>query len=235
MPDHFHVVRPVGGHAFEMASMKSVFTLLLASLLSMGHARAALIEVATPLGPASAVLDTSSGLEWLKLSGTRDVSISQAFAGMAPGGAFEGFRYSTQDEFSCGLLAPQTGFGCGNYGASKDVARVRAFLDMFDTGFAETSLYAVMSPERSRESGWNEGYAGVFGMRFFYYPGDAFPVEYDSQLVGVQVDRPQTHWLVRQTQEVHDVPEPPMTALLGVGMLLLLLSRVLRPRLAYPS
>ena len=235
MPDHFHVVRPVGGYAFEMASMKPVFTLLLASFLSLGQARAALIEVDSPLGPASAVLDTSSGLEWLKLSGTRNVSVSQAFAGMAPGGAFEGFRYSTQDEFSCGLLAPQTGFGCGNYGASKDVARVRAFLDMFDTGFTETSLYAVMSPERSREFGWVEGYAATFGIRFFYYPDATFPVEYDSQLVGVQVDRPQTHWLVRQAQEVHDVPEPPMTALLGGGMLLLLLTRVLRPRLAYPS
>ena len=232
MPDHFHVVRPVGGYAFEMASMKSVFILLLASLLSMGHARAALIEVATPLGPASAVLDTSSGLEWLKLSGTRDVSISQAFAGMAPGGAFEGFRYSTQNEFSCGLLAPQTGFGCGNYGSSKDVARVRTFLDLFGTGFSETSLYAVMSTERSRESGWSEGYAGVFGMIFIYYPGDAFPIYYDSQLFGVPVNRPQTHWLVRQAQDMHDLPEPSLPALLGVGMLILLLGRVRRPRAA---
>lgn len=212
--------------------MKDLFVLLLAVVLSLGNARAALIEVASPLGPASAVLDTGSGLEWLKLSVTRNNTIDQVFAGMAPGGTFEGFRYSTQDEFSCGLLAPQTGFGCGHYGDSKDVARVRAFLDLFGTGFSETSLYAVMSPERSRESGWTEGYAGVFGMIFIYYPGDAFPIYYDSQLFGVPVNRPQTHWLVRQERDMHDLPEPPLPALLGVGMLMLLLWRVRRPRAA---
>lgn len=212
--------------------MKALFILLLAMVLSLGNARAALIEVASPLGPASAVLDTVSGLEWLKLSVTRNATIDHVFAGMAPGGTFEGFRYSTQDEFSCGLLAPQTGFGCGHYGDSRDVARVRTFLDLFGTGFSETSLYAVMSPERSRQSGWSEGYAGVFGMIFIYYPGDAFPIYYDSQLYGVPVNRPQTHWLVRQTQDMHELPEPPLPALLGVGMFILLLSRVRRPRAA---
>lgn len=205
--------------------MKALFMFLVVSLLSLGNARAALIEVASPLGPASAVLDTNSGLEWLKLPFTRNLSINQMRAGMAQGGRFEGFRYSTQDEFSCGLLSPQTGFGCGDYSASTQEARVRAFLALFGTGFSETSLYSVFSPEQSREFGWIESHAAAFGIRFFYYAGAQFPVEYDSQLVGVPLDRPQTHWLVRQAEEVRDVPEPPLPALLGAGLLMLLMGR----------
>jgi hypothetical protein len=206
--------------------MKALFMLLVTSVLSLGNARAALIEVATPLGPDSAVFDTGSGLEWLKLPFTRNLSINQVRADMAPGGRFDGFRYSTQDEFSCALLAPQTGFGCGVYSASMQEARVRAFLGLFGTGFSETSLYSVFSPERSRDFGWIEGYAAAFGIRFFYYPGARFPVEFDSQLVGVPLDRPQTHWLVRDAPElraIYDVPEPPVTALFGAGALALLL------------
>lgn len=213
--------------------MKALLMLFVASLLSLGNARAALIEVASPLGPASTVLDTSSGLEWLKLPYTRNLSVNQIRAGMSPGGMFEGFRYSTQDEFSCGLLAPQTGFGCGNYSASTDEAQVRAFLNLFGTGFTEWSLYSVFSPEQSRQFGWIDGYAATFGVRFYYYPGDEFPVEYDSQLFGVQLDSPQTHWLVRNTRDgrdAHDVPEPPMLALLGAGLLGLLSRRRLFAR-----
>ncbi|HEX8884991.1 MAG TPA: hypothetical protein VF797_10915 [Noviherbaspirillum sp.] len=213
--------------------MKALFMLLVASVLSLGTARAALIEVATPLGPDSAVFDTASGLEWLKLPLTRNLSINQVRAAMAPGGRFSGFRYSTPEEFSCGLLAPQTGFGCGDYSASTQETRVRAFLAAFGTGFSETSLYSVFSPEESRAFGWIEGYAAAFGIRFFYYPNATFPVEYDSQLVGVPLDRPQTHWLVRDApglRAISDVPEPPVTALLGAGALALLLSTVRRAR-----
>ncbi len=203
--------------------MKALFTTLLAAcLLSLGDARAALIEVASPLGPASTVLDTSSGLEWLKLPYARNLSVNQVRAGMAPGGMFEGFRYSTQDEFSCGLLEPQTGFGCGNFSAMTDEAQVRAFLNLFGTGFTEWSLYSVFSPEESRRFGWIDEYAATFGLRFYYYPGDQFPVEYDSQLFGVPLDSPQTHWLVREARDgrdVNDVPEPPMPAMLGAGLL----------------
>jgi hypothetical protein len=214
--------------------MKALFMLLVASVLSLGTARAALIEVATPLGPDSAVLDTSSGLEWLKLPYARALSVNQVRAAMTPGGMLEGFRYSTQDEFSCGLLKPQTGFGCGNFSASTDEAQVRAFLNLFGTGFTEWSLYSVFSPEESRRFGWIDDYAATFGARFYYYPGAQFPVEYDSQLVGVRLDSPQTHWLVREARDgrdTHDVPEPPMPALLGTGLLgwlgLLLRRRVL--------
>ncbi|MBV0881687.1 PEP-CTERM sorting domain-containing protein [Noviherbaspirillum sp. L7-7A] len=202
--------------------MKALLMLLVASVLSLGTARAALIEVATPLGPDSAVLDTSSGLEWLKLSYARDVSVNQVRAAMTPGEMLEGFRYSTQDEFSCGLLKPQTGFGCGNFSASTDEAQVRAFLNLFVTGFTEWSLYSVFSPEQSRQFGWIDDYAATFGVRFYYYPEDRFPVEYDSQLFGVPLDSPQTHWLVREARDgrdVNDVPEPPMPALLGAGLL----------------
>lgn len=202
--------------------MKVLFTLMAACLLSLGDARAALIEVASPLGPASTVLDTSSGLEWLKLPYARNLSVNQVRAAMTPGGMLEGFRYSTQDEFSCGLLKPHTGFGCGDFSATTEEAQVRAFLKLFGTGFTEWSLYSVFSPAESRQFGWIDDYAATFGARFYYYPGAQFPVEYDSQLFGVQLDSPQTHWLVREARDGrdgHDVPEPPMPALLGAGLL----------------
>lgn len=60
----------------------------LAKALSMPFAvaQAALINADTNLGPGTAVIDTSTNLEWLKVSATSGLTPDQVFAEMAQSG-----------------------------------------------------------------------------------------------------------------------------------------------------
>lgn len=60
--------------------MKPPAAILFAALLPLAPARAALIDVGSPLGQATAVLDTSTGLEWLKLSAPAGATPDQILA-----------------------------------------------------------------------------------------------------------------------------------------------------------
>ena len=76
-----------------------------------------------------------------------------------------------------------------------------------------------------------EGYAAAFGIHFFHYPEARFPVEYDSQLVGVPLDRPHAHWRVPDAPAlgaIYHLSKPPVPALLGASALALLLLPALR-------
>jgi hypothetical protein len=198
-----------------MKRLGAIF-IFIAFLMPFAAAHAALIVTDSPLGPATAVLDTDSGLEWLKLSATQNMSVKQGFAEMEPGEILEGFHYATSSELSCSLLGPHLGLGCHGLGGSKDVPQVQAFLDLFGLHFFETFAYGIQPPDISRQHGWIEGYAEANLAVFFLYPEDVTPVEYDSQLLAVPVDRrPQLQWIVRQAQAV---PEPSTLALLGLGV-----------------
>lgn len=93
--------------------MKLFATILFATLVPFTAARAALIDVGSPLGQSTAVLDTSTGLVWLKVSATTGETPDQVFVQIASGGLLEGYRYATVTELTCGLFAPQLGrTGC---------------------------------------------------------------------------------------------------------------------------
>jgi hypothetical protein len=67
-------------------------------------AQAAFIQTSDPrFGVDSGVLDTNTGLEWLKVTFSQGLSANQVSPQLGLGGVFSGFRYATRSEFS-GLI-----------------------------------------------------------------------------------------------------------------------------------
>src|SRR4051812_28620374 len=86
--------------------------LLLGAFVTGGPARSALILENDPVfGPNSLVLDTSTGLEWLNLGFSANLSPVEVLAQLQPGKKFSGFRYTTYSEFgslTSSFFSPQT-------------------------------------------------------------------------------------------------------------------------------
>jgi hypothetical protein len=65
------------------------------------------LQVVTPTRPAQATvinagsltLDTDTGLEWLDLTFSFGLTVTQVVNDLQPGGIFAGFRYANEDEF----------------------------------------------------------------------------------------------------------------------------------------
>jgi len=189
--------------------MKQFATILFAALVPLSAARAALIDVGSPLGQSTAVLDTSTGLEWLKLSATDGETPDQVFAQIAPGGLLQGYRYATVTELTCGLFAPQLGrSGCVYTGSTTDVGPVLTFMDRFGKSFDQVGLFQPMFVEGQTPMVYGEFWHLT---RFT----DAQLVDFDTQLVNLRNTQPADHWLVRQ------VPEPSSSMLFGIAALAL--------------
>ncbi len=70
------------------------------ALMGSSPGRAALVPFNDPAyGSGSAVIDTSTGLEYLNLRLTQGLTPVQVLAQLGPGGSFAGFRYATTPEF----------------------------------------------------------------------------------------------------------------------------------------
>lgn len=110
--------------------MNRFLVLLFSLLLPLLQARAALITVDSAFGPATIVRDTDNGLDWARLPVTANLSVREVLAGMAPGGRFEGFRYSNYDELFGGLIQPLFRACPPNSGSCAYLA-VRNFIDLF--------------------------------------------------------------------------------------------------------
>ena len=110
--------------------MNRFLVLLFSLLLPLLPARAALITVDSAFGPATIVRDTDTGLDWARLPVTADLSVREVLAGMEPGGRFEGFRYSIDDEFFGGLIRPIFQF-CPPNSVSCAYLAMRNFIDIF--------------------------------------------------------------------------------------------------------
>jgi hypothetical protein len=189
--------------------MKYLRAMLIALLMPFAAAHAALMTVDSPLGPETAVLDTSTELEWLKVSITANTTPSQVFAEMTPGGRLQGFRYATADEFTCGLVSVQLrGGGCSAGWVTNDVAIVQAFLDLFGAKFNEIGLFGIQIDPQGLN--FPQIYVTIFTL------DRSQLVLFDSQLVNLKESVPASHWLVREAQTI---PEPSTLALLGLGIL----------------
>ena len=193
--------------------MKLLATILIAALLPLAPARAALIDVASPLGQSTAVLDTATGLEWLKVSATSGATPDQIFAQIAPGGLLEGYRYATVDELTCGLFGPQLGQGgCVYTGPARNVDLVLAFMERFGKSFDRVGLFQPMFAEGRFPMIYGEVWHAT-------RLTDALLVDFDTQLVNLRNTQPADHWLV------HQVPEPASLGLLGIAALALAMGR----------
>ncbi len=87
----------------SLTNKKSVrIGLLVLGLLGSDHlASAALLSVGDPrYGTDALTLDTSTGLAWLDVTFSTNLTYWQVLAETQPGGAFSGFRYATLDEVS---------------------------------------------------------------------------------------------------------------------------------------
>lgn len=192
--------------------MRRLVATFFAVLAPVAAAHAALVTVDSPAGPGTAVLDTSSRLEWLKLSTTSNTTVNQVFTQTASGGRFEGFRYSTLSEFYCGLISPNVGMECGLPRFTNNVGSTQAFLDIFDFNFRQGSFHTADAPGGDPEQRF------AFTASFSFFPDATFPVEFDSQQIRLSastLNLPVSHWLVR---EARNVPEPGTLALIGLSV-----------------
>lgn len=199
--------------------MNYLRALFIAFLMPFAAANAALITVDSSQGPGTAVLDTNTGLEWLKFSVTWNMSINQVFTAMESGGSLEGFRYSKDNEFPSGVR-----FYLGN----NDVATVQAFFALFgiEPLFPGPDPDGVVTFSHVDPPGVLKVREGL--VRTFALFTEPTPyVEYDSQIIPVarRLDEPTLHWLVGEAQAV---PEPSALALLMIGALVLAKQRIKR-------
>jgi hypothetical protein len=206
--------------------MKTIFALLLLISLPTFGAHAALITVDSPVGTGTAVLDTASNKEWLKLSLTANLSFNEVAAALEPGGRFEGFRYPGYDELICELLEKNTGLGCNFKWTTYEVAPVDNFLNVFG-GKVRDRIFHTRSTIIFTDI--TEQY--IFGSAFYYYDEPEPEFEFDTHQVFLSESGSNelaTHWLVRNIQYVpkpseklwdtQPAPEPSTIMLLGIGI-----------------
>lgn len=201
--------------------MTDLRALVFALVLPFAPAQAALISTDSDLGPGTTITDTDTGLEWLKLSATRNLSINQVFAAIEPGGSLNGFRYATGSEFPSGFR-----FSPGN----ADAARVESFFSLFGIaplfpGFDPDGVITFANVDPPDSPDVREGLVRTFVLR----TEPTRSVEVDSQIIPVAraLDEPALHWLVRSAQAV---PEPSTSAVLGLGLVGMILMRIKRQR-----
>jgi hypothetical protein len=170
-------------------------------------AHAALIPLDSSFGPHTIVRDTSSGLDWLNLSVSRNMSTGEIADDLLPGHLFDGFRYAGFSADLCPLI--QDVFSkttCGGvFGfVPLDPPTIRNFINLFGptVGSGDTaSLRGLLDPQ--------DGI--IFSALFFGTTADA-----DSQAVNFpRAARPEEgSFLVRPSE----ISEPGSLGLMAAGL-----------------
>src|SRR5688572_7151684 len=81
----------------RLASVALLFALPLALPLAAG---ATLISESSPFGADTVTFDSETGLRWLDLTESAGLSHTEITLELAPGGAFEGYRFATAAELT---------------------------------------------------------------------------------------------------------------------------------------
>ena len=122
---------------------KLVIGTLLTSMFMAGSASAEYISLDWQQeGDGLAFLDEDTGIEWLKFSETRNMSINEVAAELGSGGLFEGWRFPTYDEI-ISIVTDLTGSGENQYryNSTQNSEWVRSLYVDFATLFGWTYQY----------------------------------------------------------------------------------------------
>jgi hypothetical protein len=189
-----------------------------------------LIVVDDPRYGASSILqDTATGLDWLNLYKTRDLSYNTVFSNFSQGGTFEGFRYANLAEI--GTLFADANIPDIDETSAANAQPVRDLLLEIGTLFGGDPCFCVFSYALNAQSLTPGTHSVSELMVRFLAGGSAIRVEYQSQSDNL-ISSYTGSFIIRETPQ--PVPEPRPFALLIAAALGVLCSRWYR-RAANPE
>lgn len=202
-----------------MPQRKKLFAALLATA-AIGTSHAAIVDHGDYL------TDTATGLDWLDVTKSVNMSYNYVSSQFGTGGAFEGWRYATGNEFN-GLIGAWTGISPSSFGSvSQQDNKIDGLVTLLGDTLATFWLdqYGVPFP-----SARNETHGIIADSQINMYHWTALIDDYDvaidapdstiahySQYAGDQHDYFTGSYLVRSTTQT--VPEPTTIVLMGMGL-----------------
>lgn len=162
-------------------------------------------------GTGSITLDTNSGLEWLDISLSVNLSYNDMISHMQNGGLYAGFRYATQDEVEA--LFINAGLNMGSSPAMQSALDLIGFLGATYTSRGNAEIFGITGT--SSASGVESGIVDhVFSNGTPMYDASVseltYGMDYNSSSVG--------NWLV--SSGTSEVPLPPALVLFGSALAL---------------
>lgn len=162
------------------------------------------------------IRDTDTGLDWLDLSATADLSHDTVVANLESGGAFYGFRLATQDE----VLTLWSNAGITNYERVWETTQFAAVQDLVERLGSSTMFEPGLFPIATHAIGMAEGGPALspderWAMELTYAP-DGLTSRTSASFYTWKVVDPSMHY---STYLVSAVPVPAAVWLFGSGLL----------------
>jgi hypothetical protein len=156
----------------EMGVKSIALTALTLIFSASSHSALIDIDWQTP-GDNLIIRDTSSGLDWLDLRVTADISHNMVVANLESGGTFDGFRLATQAEVielwaSAGITNNERVWVTGQFEPVKDLVDRLGTTTMFEEGLFPIAKHTIGMVEGGPTLPENERWA----MEITYAPDD---------------------------------------------------------------
>ena len=181
--------------------LKSALTTICLLILPLSQsADALLMSKDSAWGSGTITLDTNSGLEWLDINLSVNLSYNEMLAHMQNGGLYAGFRYATQNEVEA--LFTNAGLTTGSSPAMQTALDLISFLGATYSSRGNSEIFGITGT--SSASGVESGIVDhVFSNGTPMYDASVseltYGMDYNSSSVG--------NWLVSSTTS--EIPLPP--------------------------